>query len=129
MLIAKTFWNAGLGLLRTSNSVVKGCHVTFHHATMCTCNQTSRSPSNNKLSFFSNLIIYNNYRCRGSVLESTVAVGKGTSIGERTLVKQSVIGKNGSIGNDTRISNAYIWDNVVIKVRTRIYPLLNSKKK
>ncbi len=46
-----------------------------------------------------------------------VVVGESSKIGERTTVTQSVIGRRCIIENDVQISNAYIWDDVVIKVR------------
>ena len=50
------------------------------------------------------------------MLESDVVIGRGSFIGERTHITQSVIGSACKIGNDVDIINAYLWDNVVVKV-------------
>lgn len=48
---------------------------------------------------------------RGCVLEENVLVGKETTIGENTKIKNSVIGNNCRIGANCVIEGSYIWDN------------------
>ena len=108
-------------LFLISNGAAKSFLFMFHPGAMFTCNRTSHSPSNYEfiLKFCMTIdrrIIINNSDCRGSVLEGNVAVGRGTTIGEKTLITRSVIEKRCTIGNDARVTDAYIWDNVVIKV-------------
>ena len=52
------------------------------------------------------------------MLGSDVVIGRGSLIGERTHITQSVIGIACKIGSDVDIINAYLWDNVIIKVIT-----------
>lgn len=58
------------------------------------------------------------YPNRGCVLEIDVVIGEGTLVGEKAFVTHSVIGKHCTVGKEVVISNAYVWDNVVIKVRS-----------
>jgi translation initiation factor eIF-2B subunit epsilon len=41
-------------------------------------------------------------------------IGQGTSIGDKTTVKNTVLGRNCKIGKNVTLEGAYIWDNVVI---------------
>ncbi|RKO86719.1 hypothetical protein BDK51DRAFT_45688 [Blyttiomyces helicus] len=49
-----------------------------------------------------------------AVLEEQVVIGAGTSIGEKSRIRKSVIGRNCKIGANVTIDGAYIWDNVTI---------------
>lgn len=51
---------------------------------------------------------------RSSVVEKMTVLGTGTSIGEKSIVGQSVIGRECRIGNNTLIERSYIWDSVTV---------------
>jgi translation initiation factor eIF-2B subunit epsilon len=48
------------------------------------------------------------------IQEDTV-IGKGTSIGEKSVIKSTIIGRNVKIGANVKIENSFIWDSVVIE--------------
>lgn len=47
-------------------------------------------------------------------------IGQGTSIGDRTTVKNTVLGRNCIIGKNVTLDGAYVWDNVVIGDGTKV---------
>lgn len=47
-------------------------------------------------------------------------VGRGTSIGDRTTVKNTVLGRDCKIGKNVTLDRAYIWDGAVIGDGTRV---------
>jgi translation initiation factor eIF-2B subunit epsilon len=51
---------------------------------------------------------------RSSTVESGSVIGKDTSIGAGSVIKNSVIGRRCQIGKDVNIADAYIWDDVTI---------------
>ena len=48
-------------------------------------------------------------------------IGQGTSIGEKTTVKNTVLGRNCKIGKNVTLDGAYIWDGVVIGDNTTVH--------
>ncbi|CAX45110.1 eIF-2B GDP-GTP exchange factor, putative [Candida dubliniensis CD36] len=46
---------------------------------------------------------------------TSTSIGRNSSVGEGTQIKNSVIGRNCTIGKNVVIKNSYIWDNAVIK--------------
>ncbi|KAJ3331280.1 hypothetical protein HDU76_003615 [Blyttiomyces sp. JEL0837] len=58
---------------------------------------------------------------RTAKLDRHVAIGKGTEVGERSVISHSVIGQNCKIGANVVIEGSYIWDNVTIGDNCRIY--------
>lgn len=52
---------------------------------------------------------------RDCMLEENVVVGSGSSVGARTVIRNSVIGKQCEIGENVQIENSYIWNGVKIK--------------
>ena len=61
-----------------------------------------------------------NYREEGVILARTcmiqqgTVIGAGSSVGDRSIVKNAVIGRGCQIGKDVVIDGAYIWDHAVI---------------
>jgi translation initiation factor eIF-2B subunit epsilon len=51
---------------------------------------------------------------RSTNIESGTVIGKDTSIGAGSVIKNSVIGRRCQIGRDVNIVDAYIWDDVTI---------------
>jgi translation initiation factor eIF-2B subunit epsilon len=51
---------------------------------------------------------------RSSTIESGTVIGKDTSIGAGSVIKNSVIGRRCQIGKDVNIADAYVWDDVTI---------------
>jgi translation initiation factor eIF-2B subunit epsilon len=47
-------------------------------------------------------------------------IGRGTSIGDRSLIQNSVIGRNCQIGRNVQVIDSYLWDYVVIEDRAVI---------
>ncbi|KAI8825610.1 nucleotide-diphospho-sugar transferase [Fimicolochytrium jonesii] len=47
-------------------------------------------------------------------IHERTAIGRSTTFGANTLVRNSVIGANCTIGANVTIENAYIWDNTVV---------------
>jgi translation initiation factor eIF-2B subunit epsilon len=52
---------------------------------------------------------------RSCKLGKRTIVGRATSIGDGTIISNSIIGRRCQIGKDVIIENAYIWDDVVIE--------------
>ncbi|KAJ3161423.1 hypothetical protein HDU86_007205 [Geranomyces michiganensis] len=50
-----------------------------------------------------------------AVLRENVAIGTGSSVGEYSCIRNSVIGRNCIIGSNVTIEDAYIWDGAVIE--------------
>jgi translation initiation factor eIF-2B subunit epsilon len=57
---------------------------------------------------------------RSSVLESGTVIGRGTSIGAGSIIRNSVIGRWCRIGQNVDITDAYIWDDVTIGNNVKI---------
>ena len=51
---------------------------------------------------------------RASTLKSRTVVGKGTSIGNGSVIGDSVLGRRCQIGKNVTIHGAYVWDDAVI---------------
>jgi translation initiation factor eIF-2B subunit epsilon len=51
---------------------------------------------------------------RSSSIESGTVIGRDTSIGAGSIIKNSVIGRRCQIGKDVQITDSYIWDDVTI---------------
>jgi translation initiation factor eIF-2B subunit epsilon len=51
---------------------------------------------------------------RSSIIESGTVIGRDTSIGAGSVIKNSVIGRRCQIGKDVNIVDSYIWDDVTI---------------
>ena len=52
---------------------------------------------------------------RSCKLKSGSIIGRGTSVGDRSVVQDSVIGRHCQIGRNVQIHHAYIWDHAVIE--------------
>jgi translation initiation factor eIF-2B subunit epsilon len=52
---------------------------------------------------------------RTCVIQEDTVIGKGTSIGEKSIIKSTIIGRNVKIGANVKIENSFIWDNVTIE--------------
>lgn len=52
---------------------------------------------------------------RSCQIKSGSIIGRGTSIGDKSIVKDSVIGRHCQIGRNVRIRDAYIWDYAVLE--------------
>ena len=57
---------------------------------------------------------------RSSVLESGTVIGRGTSIGAGSIIRNSVIGRRCRIGQNVDITDAYVWDDVTIGNNVKI---------
>ena len=57
---------------------------------------------------------------RPSFIESGTVIGRDTSIGAGSVVKNSVIGQRCQIGKNVNIQDAYIWDHVTIGNNVKI---------
>lgn len=51
---------------------------------------------------------------RTSTVKSRCVVGEETSVGEKSIVGDSVLGRRCQIGNDVVIESSYIWDDVIV---------------
>lgn len=49
-----------------------------------------------------------------SIVKSRCVVGEGTSVGEQSIVGDSVLGRRCQIGKNVVIESSYIWDDVVV---------------
>ncbi|XP_074650422.1 translation initiation factor eIF2B subunit epsilon-like [Tubulanus polymorphus] len=64
---------------------------------------------------------HNTYTCtdvrlsRGCILEQDVMIGPGTSVGQNSTIRRSIIGRNCKIGEDVHLDGTFIWDNVTIE--------------
>jgi translation initiation factor eIF-2B subunit epsilon len=47
---------------------------------------------------------------RDCVIGSKTVIGRGSSVGEKTVIKNSIIGRHCQIGRNVQINGAYIWD-------------------
>lgn len=52
---------------------------------------------------------------RECVIKSKTVIGRGTSIGEKSVISNSIIGRKCKIGKNVVIDGAYIWDNATIE--------------
>lgn len=52
---------------------------------------------------------------RSCEIQGDSVLGRATTVGERTVLKNCVVGRNCKIGNNVRLENAYLWDNVTIE--------------
>lgn len=52
---------------------------------------------------------------RECVINSKTVIGRGTSIGEKSVISNSIIGRKCKIGKNVVIDGAYIWDNATIE--------------
>ncbi|KAL5333042.1 nucleotide-diphospho-sugar transferase [Aspergillus crustosus] len=57
---------------------------------------------------------------RSCVVGRRTVIGQGTSLGDKTTVKDTVLGRNCKIGKNVTLEDAYIWDNVVIRDGTTV---------
>ncbi|KAL4774168.1 nucleotide-diphospho-sugar transferase [Aspergillus nidulans var. acristatus] len=57
---------------------------------------------------------------RSCVVGRRTVIGQGTSIADRSTVKDTVLGRNCKVGKDVTLEGAYIWDNAVIGDGTTI---------
>ena len=57
---------------------------------------------------------------RSSVLESGTVIGRDTSIGAGSIIRNSVIGRRCRIGQNVDITDAYLWDDVTIGNNVKI---------
>lgn len=57
---------------------------------------------------------------RSCRVKSGSIIGRGTSIGDKSVVQDSVIGRHCQIGRNVQIRNAYIWDHAVIEDDVKI---------
>ena len=51
---------------------------------------------------------------RGSIVKARSIIGKETSVGDGSIISDSVLGRRCQIGRNVKIQNSYIWDDVVI---------------
>lgn len=51
---------------------------------------------------------------RGCCIEKNVVIGKGSKIGDNSVIKNSIIGQNCIIGANVHIVGSYLWNNVNI---------------
>ncbi|KAF2272152.1 translation initiation factor eIF-2B subunit epsilon [Westerdykella ornata] len=51
---------------------------------------------------------------RDCIIKPRTVIGRGTEVGERSVISNSVIGRHCQIGRDVTISGTYIWDNSII---------------
>ncbi|KAF2711608.1 translation initiation factor eIF-2B subunit epsilon [Pleomassaria siparia CBS 279.74] len=57
---------------------------------------------------------------RDCVINSKTVIGRGTSIGEKSVISNSIIGRNCYIGRGVTIDGAYIWDHASIADGTTV---------
>ncbi|PJF19735.1 hypothetical protein PSACC_00451, partial [Paramicrosporidium saccamoebae] len=57
---------------------------------------------------------------RSASVGNNVVLGNGVSVGENSIVRNSVIGANCQIGSDVVIENSFIWDNSCVENGCRI---------
>ncbi|KAI8921329.1 nucleotide-diphospho-sugar transferase [Powellomyces hirtus] len=63
-----------------------------------------------------------------AVLQENIAIGQGSTVGEYTRIRNSVIGRNCQIGANVIIEDAYIWDDSIIEDDCKIVKsILGSK--
>jgi len=51
---------------------------------------------------------------RDCIIRSNTAIGRGSTVGDRSVISNSIIGRNCVIGRDVKIEGAYIWDDTNI---------------
>jgi translation initiation factor eIF-2B subunit epsilon len=51
---------------------------------------------------------------RSSTIESGTVIGRDTSVGAGSVIKNCVIGRQCRIGKDVKIEDSYIWDDVTV---------------
>ncbi|KFM76255.1 Translation initiation factor eIF-2B subunit epsilon, partial [Stegodyphus mimosarum] len=49
---------------------------------------------------------------RNCILKQNIVIGKGTKIGDNTIITNSVIGRNCMIGENVEIKGSYLWNDV-----------------
>ncbi|PTU18157.1 hypothetical protein P175DRAFT_0560057 [Aspergillus ochraceoroseus IBT 24754] len=58
---------------------------------------------------------------RSCIVGRRTVIGQGTSLGDKTTVKNTVLGRNCKIGKNVTLDGAYIWDNAVIGDGTTVF--------
>lgn len=58
---------------------------------------------------------------RSALLERNVVLGVGVSVGDNSIIRNSVIGPRCRIGADVLVDNCYIWEGCVIEGGCRLY--------
>ena len=57
---------------------------------------------------------------KDAIVRGRCAFGKGTAIGERSVISNSLLGRQCRIGNDVHIEDACLWHNVVVEDNVKI---------
>lgn len=58
---------------------------------------------------------------RSARLERNVVLGAGVTVGEHTVIRNSILGPRCQIGSDVLIENAYIWEGTIVESGCRLH--------
>lgn len=66
---------------------------------------------------------------KGTKLEGAVVIQNGTAVGEKCLIKDSIIFKNNNIGNNCRIINAIVDENCTLEDNSKVSGIIERNSK
>ncbi|PGH26578.1 hypothetical protein AJ80_01707 [Polytolypa hystricis UAMH7299] len=124
--IVKDSYATRVGSLRAYDSVSKDILARF---TYPFCPETNLLPSHTYTMKRCNVYLEQGVmQARSAVIGARSAIGQDTTIGERTVIKNSVIGRRCRIGNDVVLEDAYLWDDVAVGDGTQIRRAIAADK-